>query len=99
VSAIVATFVVLLRDVEVPPVYRGSPSYAKAPPTSRPAPSPTPQTTPCVGTVREYCEEARGKCPTYAKSIERLKSFECTLRRDGLRIVESTVLVDTVRLA
>ena len=85
-AAIVATLVVLLRDVEVPPVYQGGPSYTMAPPTSRPAPSPTPDTTPCVGTIREYCE-ARGKCPTYAESIERVKKYECKLQRDHLRLV------------
>src|SRR5262249_46187690 len=85
IVAIVATHAVLLPDVDVPPVYRGSPSYAIAPPTSRPVPSPTPPNTRCVGTVGEYC--VGGKCPTYAESIESLKKHECKLRRNNLRIV------------
>jgi hypothetical protein len=57
-----------------------------APPTTQPAASPTPPPKPCVGSIREYCQEQGGKCPTYAESVEGVKTL-CKHRGNGLRIV------------
>jgi hypothetical protein len=60
----------------------GSTSTERAPPNTWAWP--TPPRKPCVGTIREYCQEQGGKCPTYAQSVEGVKKL-CENR--ALRIV------------
>jgi hypothetical protein len=51
-----------------------SPSLASEPPPAQP-PGGKPKTEArCTGTIAEYCKGARGKCPTFAETLERLKS-------------------------
>jgi hypothetical protein len=89
VAAIAVTLFMLPRDEEVlPPVYQGGPPETLAPPPkSRPAPTTTAPAAPCLGSVREYCEESGGKCPTYAESVARVKRDYCPLKRDMVRLV------------
>jgi hypothetical protein len=57
---------------------------APGPPLS---PRPSPPSEPCVGTIREYCQERPGgRCPTYAQSIEGVKKL-CEQRSSLPRIL------------